>query len=234
VDDTSKNWLRRPSVEGLLRLPKEDQPESLRALVRLNRNEAARLVVSLAKTDEGLGVVSTLEQRELVLIFAERDIGQADRRVNWFALRPLGHFPLLKVSYLALIAIPLISHVPRLFNFAGPYFFPAAYFGNLSLALASLLYDIFCPIIIKRFASANDLYSQMLDITAKQQNLYPDDQWVGNLDHSLTAYRREATSKPLLAYVCLAFYLIGFACLGYLIWERSVAVFEAAIRNLWP
>jgi len=154
------------------------------------------------------------------------------RKIYWFFLRPFGQFPLLKVSYIALVAIPLASHFPPVFRFGGPYFFPALYFGNLMVALASLLYDIFCPIIIKRFASRNDLYDKMLDIAAKQQQLYPADNWIGTLQHSDEAYKGAAMSGPIKAFLCFLFYLLGFVLLGYVIFERSTAVVRAMLNNL--
>ncbi len=85
------------------------------------------------------------------------------------------------------------------------------FFSSVSLALANLLYDIRCPAIVKRFASRNDLYSEMLRIKQLSAAIYPDDKFDGSLDHCTKAYSREASSFPWSRLTCTWMFILSGA-----------------------
>jgi hypothetical protein len=88
-----------------------------------------------------------------------------NRPFSWQGLRRFGSSKIVKSSYYWIFLIPLFSKVatqlhPVLLNIPGfgqtadfslPFSWFLLYFSALSFALASLLYDIFCPRIISTF-----------------------------------------------------------------------------------
>ena len=136
------------------------------------------------------------------------------------------------MSYIALAAIPIISKIITYFNLRSEYlFFAALYFGSLFFAVGNLMYDLFCPIVIKRFASPNDLYDKMLDITAKQKTFYPDDEWDGSYEHSVSAYNKFNLSKPFFCHISALLYSIGILLLVFVLFERSKLVVNLLLEN---
>jgi hypothetical protein len=116
--------------------------------------------------------------------------------INWWSLRPVGNLFTLKVSYPVLILVPFISKYEEFAKSIGIYnwIILTSFFGSLSLALANLLYDILCPIIVKKFDSQNTLYKEMLQIKSDSLKCYPHDNGssltqVGNASWSLPAIR---------------------------------------------
>ncbi len=232
-----ETWLAKPNAETLVDLSGEDSGKALSALIDQNPAVAIRVLREVAKNKQWSSVLSGLSKepllKALVLVLQEEKKGKP--RLTWWHLRPIGSFPLLKFSYLALLALPLISKFALFFGAQGYLrFFAALYFGSLSLALGNLIFDIFCPAIIKRFASPNDLYVHMLDVALKQQQCYPQDAWVGNLRHSRDAYNRESLSAPGLRYLSFTLYGFGALLFAYVFYERSALVLESLCGTQSP
>lgn len=92
------------------------------------------------------------------------------RAFCWQNLRKFGSSKIVKSSYYLIFIIPLIAKVANYFHFiivgipgfenfsdfSLPFSWYLLYFGALSFALASLLYDIFCPRIISMFRNFRD------------------------------------------------------------------------------
>src|SRR5437868_14861468 len=85
---------------------------------------------------------------------------------NWWKLRSAGNLYILKISYPVLLAMPLVSRYKEISQWLGIYNWTllVTFFGSIALAMADLFYDLFCPIIVKRFDSPNTPYKEMLDI----------------------------------------------------------------------
>lgn len=141
----------------------------------------------------------------------------------WSSLRSLGNFALFKISYVALLLLPWVSRIAEYLRTDGyTYFYIGAiYFGDLFLALANLVYDIRCPAVVKRWESPNDFYIKMLEVSSKQQQCYPQDAWVGDLEHSKQAYLQFAYSRPVSRLVCMLLYAFGLILLSYVTADRS-------------
>jgi len=150
---------------------------------------------------------------------------------TWSSLRSVGNLYPLKISYLSLAAIPFVAQLTDLTEplfgsgtFRAAAVLTATYFGNVLLAIANLLYDVRCPPIIRRFASRNDLYRDMLEIAWKQKVAYPADDWHGDLDHAEEAYTVQSVKHPKSRGACAVTFALAAALLLGVAVDRSVLV----------
>jgi hypothetical protein len=158
-------------------------------------------------------------------IWGPRDRGL----VNWALLRSVGNVGILKISYLALAATPFLTKfkaIGRYLNLYDTDIILATFFAGILLGAANLLYDIKCPVIIKRFDSPNDLYKDMLQIKALQLTTYPNDAFQADYEHCRSAYRRLAVSDRAYGISCAILY--GFSALLFLfiLLDRIVTVIK--------
>jgi hypothetical protein len=232
-------WVGNPTPETLEGFSEADAIEAFQALVDKKPERAFQVAQSLADTEKGRVILSSFPTDLFVQLFINTprhgEGGARTPLLPWTSLRPVGKFPLFKVSYIVLLGVPLLSKVIVFFDVhTDTWFFAALYFGNLAMALGNLVFDVFCPAIIKRFGSPNDLYDRMLDIAAKQRQSYPEDVWTGNLEHSWAAYGRENRSRRFVRVACGILFFIGFLLLLYVTVNRSIFVlklFEKAAAN---
>lgn len=152
--------------------------------------------------------------------------------LNWWSLRGVGSLWVLKVSYVALVAIPFLTKVvvrPVVRDFVGltNWFLPALFFGSLFLAIANLVYDIFCPSVVKRFGSQNDLYARMLEIRELSSRLYPHDNFDATLDHCKKKYESDSFSRPFWRCVCSTSYVAAGVLLALVFAHRAQVVIDA-------
>jgi hypothetical protein len=152
---------------------------------------------------------------------------------NWWSLRSVGNLVVLKVSYPVLALTPFISEYKQISEFLRLYnnkIVLSTFFASLALALANLLYDIFCPPIVKRFDSPNTLYKEMLDIKIRAQLAEPADAFDASIDHCKSAYNTFAAAKPIFGAICAILYLISIALFGFVasdrIWVVASKIFE--------
>lgn len=141
----------------------------------------------------------------------------------------LGNIKALKVSYVALAVVPIVAE-SRLLSWVGgdKSVLFAVFFGSLFLALANLLYDIFCPVIVKRFASPNDFYKAMLEIRDLSDRLYPNDDFKAFLAHCGKRYRDDAAVHPHIRAWCANLFLLSGVLLGYVVLHRATLVVMAS------
>src|SRR5687767_5738717 len=140
-----------------------------------------------------LGAVKLYQHKALDYVQALKrrlQWGAHDGQSNWWTLKPVGKFPLLKVSYISLIALPFISSFQEFLDFLGLSRFIqfCTFFASFLLALANLAFDIGCPVIIRRFDSPNDLYRSMLEIKTFSHFNYPEDKFNATFDHCKNSY----------------------------------------------
>jgi hypothetical protein len=149
--------------------------------------------------------------------------------INWWSLRPVGNLFILKVSYPALILIPFISKYEEFAKLIGLYnwIILASFFGSLSLALANLLYDIFCPVLVKKFDSPNTLYKEMLHIKLDSLKCYPHDNFDATIDHCKDAYNGFSESKPVLGMACAMLYFFYLILFGLIFVDRVLVVVKS-------
>ena len=152
--------------------------------------------------------------------------------MNWWKLRSVGNLYVLKVSYVVLIIAPLLSKHEQITRFLDiqSWLLAVLFLASLSLALANLVYDIWCPIIIKRFPSPNDLYARMLEIKKLTLWLYPEDQFDASLAHCRSAYEAQSKSRWAARWVCTILFLISGAAFLVVFSYRAFVVFESLFR----
>lgn len=223
--DPVETWLRSPNLAALDALSEIDRRNAVGRLIDRNPKRAVSFLRTLLP-EKRSSVVEIVSEGGLRKILVELFPRPAERRrwtdiCPWSSLRSLGNFALFKVSYVALLVLPWVSRIAEYLQSGGYTYIGALYFGDLFLALANLVYDIRCPSVIKRWESPDDFYIQMLDVAAKQQQCYPDDEWVGNLEHSKAAYTRLAYSLPTTRALCASLYCVGLTLLSYVLVERS-------------
>lgn len=150
-------------------------------------------------------------------------------KITWWHLRSVGNLWILKISYAALALIPFLTRHDQVSSLLGfeVWLLVTVYFANLSLAIANLIYDIECPILIRRFESPNDLYLSMLTIRNLSVKLYPDDNFDGSIDHCKRRYMQDSKSKPILRALCFVFYLSSAILFLLFFLNRSYIVVRA-------
>jgi hypothetical protein len=151
---------------------------------------------------------------------------------NWWSLRSVGNLIVLKVSYPTLALTPFISQYKQISQFLHIYnnkITLSAFFASLALAIANLLYDIFCPVIVKRFDSPNTLYKEMLDIKLRSLLGEPNDKFDSSLDHCRTAYHGFAVSKLVPGLTCAFFYVTALALFAFIFLDRVWVVARGII-----
>jgi len=151
--------------------------------------------------------------------------------VNWWSLRAVGSLYVLKVSYVVLVIAPFLSTHKELIQLLGlPGWLVATLFlASFSLALANLVYDIWCPTIVKRFASPNDLYAKMLEIRKVSVLLYPNDDFDASLEHCKTAYDSQSRSRWFARWMCTILFVVSGLAFLVVFTYRGWVVFKPLI-----
>jgi hypothetical protein len=149
--------------------------------------------------------------------------------VNWWQLRAVGNLYVLKISYVVLVAIPLLSKHRELAQALGfaPWLMATLFTASFALGLANLVYDIRCPTIVKRFESPNDLYEKMLEVRARAVQLYPHDNFDASLSHCKAAYSSASSSQPLSRWLCSCLFVTSGSAFAVVFGYRACVVFGA-------
>lgn len=148
---------------------------------------------------------------------------------KWKQLSMLGNIQFLRISYAVLIIVPLAASVgsTALSEFFDglPLTMRLGYFASLLLSFAHMLYQGFCPQIIKRFESPNDLYRDMLQIKALQtQYLKEDAEFVFSIAHCRDGFDTANKANWGARLVCGLLYVTGIALVVWIAVERSLVV----------
>jgi multidrug efflux pump subunit AcrB len=145
---------------------------------------------------------------------------------GWANLRAVGNLRFLKVSYILLVFVPVLTSNNGVTEFLGfaPWVLAVTFFASLFLALANVIYDVGCPAIIKRFESPNDLYERMLQIRELSQKLYPGDGFEASLHHCKEAYKRASTKNRYLRVACGSSYWVSVVLFVVLFANRAYVV----------
>jgi hypothetical protein len=149
---------------------------------------------------------------------------------TWKALHGLSNVHFLRVSYIALIGVPLLAVIqeraaPEWFT-GVPWSLRLGYLSSILLSVAHMVYQAFCPQLMRRFDSPNDLYRDMLAIKALQQQYLPlDTAFTFDIAHCREGFDRANGAKPFARLFCGACYVAGLALFGWLVLERSLLVF---------
>jgi hypothetical protein len=151
--------------------------------------------------------------------------------MKWTSLKMLGNIYFLRVSYVILVGVPILAaykNTPLNQVFDGvPIILKLGYLSSLLLSMAHMLYQGYCPEIIKRFESPNDLYRSLLEIKALQVQYIPSDhdKFDFSIEHCRQNFdiKNEKTSEIQLV-ICGFLYYIGGVLFALVILERTITV----------
>ncbi len=152
--------------------------------------------------------------------------------IKWTSFLVLGNILFLKISYFILIGVPLFAAYQNLdltHLFEGvPYTLKLGYLSSLFISIAHMIFQGFCPQIIKRFESPNDMYRDMLEIKSLQTQYLPNDtNFSFDINHCREGFF-DANHKFWFARLLVAiFYWVGVALVLWVFGERTVAVLLA-------
>lgn len=150
-----------------------------------------------------------------------------DNNSNWLKLRPVGNLIFLKISYVSLLIIPVLSsdnYIAKVLFSGAELDFFVFYFGSLFLALANIIYDIFCPAVIKRFQSPNDLYFKMLEIKKLSFEFYPEDKFNASIAHCKEKFKSDKLQSPNWGRISRLLFLLSLALFFIVFLKRSISV----------
>lgn len=152
--------------------------------------------------------------------------------IQWTSFNALSKIYFLRVSYIVLVGVPMLAAYQR--TPIGQYFVDVpltlklGYFASLLISLAHMIYQGYCPQVIKRFESPNDLYRDMLEIKALQSQYLPEDaNFRFDINHCRDGYTLANHKNWFARLVCAVFYGLGVILVTWVIVERTVSVFNA-------
>lgn len=152
-------------------------------------------------------------------------------RLRWTSMRMLGKIQFFKVSYFVLVGVPLFAliqhHLPvEMVNFkAMPLLFRLTYFSSLLLSCAHMIYQGYCPEIIKRFDSPNDLYRNLLEIKTLQNQCLPKDEaFHFDIAHCRDNFELANDRWPTARLWCSMFYISGIFLFGCVLTIQALRV----------
>ena len=151
--------------------------------------------------------------------------------IPWVKFKSLSEIYFLRISYVVLVGVPLLAAIQNTSfgSFFGevPITLRLGYFSSLLLSLAHMIYQGYCPQIIRRFESPNDLYRDMLEIKALQHQYLPSDTgFTVGIAHCRMGFT-DANHKYWFArLLCAVFYWSGVTLAVWVIAERTYTVFD--------
>lgn len=149
--------------------------------------------------------------------------------LKWKQLNILNNIHFLKISYLVLVGVPFISLIFKtpfkdIFN-GVPFTLKLGYLSSLLLSIAHMIYQGFCPNIIKRFDSPNDMYRNMLEIKSLQMKFLPtDEKFKFDIVHCREGFKNANNANSYARFFTSAFYLLGVIFFVWIIIERTILV----------
>lgn len=151
--------------------------------------------------------------------------------LTWKKLNAFGNILFLRISYAVLVGVPLWAAIQQV-AFSDifqdvPLTLRLGYFSSLILSLAHMIYQGYCPQVIRRFDSPNDLYRDMLQIKALQkQYLQEDAGFSFDIDHCRKNFKRLDVSASWARILCGLLYGAGLLIFAWLVIERTLIVLD--------
>lgn len=141
-------------------------------------------------------------------------------RLHWGRLRFLGKLRTLVLSYVVgiVVLLPDLIGTDSFTQFLEQpqIIWPVVTFV-ISIGLAYLSYEYFCPVIIKRFDNLSEFYEHQLNIKKLQLETYPNDPFKADMLHVAENYIASLGERRIARYFTLLFYAIGFIALLFLV-----------------
>lgn len=147
---------------------------------------------------------------------------------RWTKLRASGETKILKVSYFTLLLVPMLANYSNKLGIEGfPLYLKLLFFSSLFVSIGNVLYSIFCPKLIKRFDTPNDMYKANLDIYESRKRADINDGFSGDYEHCMKGYKFHNYQNIPARFACFFCLVVGGVSALVLIIERSVWVLTA-------
>jgi|GEM_PF-2288835 len=150
--------------------------------------------------------------------------------IPWIKFKSLSEIYFLRISYIVLVGVPLLAAVQK--TTFGSFFGEVSitlrlgYLSSLLISLAHMIYQGYCPQIIRRFESPNDLYRDMLEIKALQHQYLPNDTgFTVGIGHCREGFNTANYRFWFARLLCAAFYWGGVVFFVWVVAERTYTVF---------
>jgi hypothetical protein len=140
-------------------------------------------------------------------------------RWHWGRLRFIGNLRVLSVSYIigAAVALPkLLGQEDILDYLHNPYIIWPLGIFVVGVSLGNLIYELFCPVIIKKFENLPVFYENQLRIKKIQKETYPGDPFNASLLHVGREYIKELGSGAVARFLALGLYVVSALALLFL------------------
>jgi len=153
---------------------------------------------------------------------------------TWKALNSVNNVYFLHISYVVLVAVPIIAALQHdllsKWIHSIPLTFRLGFFSSLFLSLAHMFFQAFAPQLVRRFESPNDLYRDLLQIKSLQKQYLPDDEaFVFNIEHCRESFSSANFRAPCARAICGLLYGVGILLGLCLLLERSLIVLRAPV-----
>lgn len=147
---------------------------------------------------------------------------------KWTTLRSFGDAWILKVSYIALLSVPMLANYLNKLDIEGfPLYLKFLFFSSLNISIGNILYSIFCPKLIKRFDTPNDMYRANLEIYKLRKESGIDDKFSGDYEHCIEGFQAHNHLNKFARFICFFCLIIGGLLVFALVLERSYWVISA-------
>ena len=147
---------------------------------------------------------------------------------KWTTLRSFGESYILKVSYFSLAAVPLIAkNIIKLGVEGFPVYLKLIFYSSLLISIGNIFYSVFCPKLIKKFESPNEMYRANLEIYKLRKITNMSDDFTGDYDHSIKGFRNNNYKAWFARFICFVCLIAGALLALALISERACWVWKA-------
>jgi hypothetical protein len=147
---------------------------------------------------------------------------------KWTTLRSFGDSYILKVSYFSLAAVPFIAkNLTKLGVEDFPIYLKLLFFSSLLISIGNLFYSVFCPKLIKKFESPNEMYRANLEIYKLRKITNISDDFEGDHAHSVNGFKNNNFKASGARFICFCCLLLGGLFAFAFILERTYWVWKA-------
>jgi len=139
--------------------------------------------------------------------------------LNWARLRFIGNLRVLTISYIIgiFLALPKTLGTEISAYLRHPWIIWPLVLFVICVGLGNVIYELACPVIVKKFESPAVFYENQLRIKKLQKETYPDDPFDASLYHVGTAYYDDLKTYPPLRWCACILYGIGLLALLFLL-----------------
>ena len=126
------------------------------------------------------------------------------KRKSWWDLRSAGQVRVLKVSYLTILATPMLARQDGLRRWLNlpDYVLALTFISSCSLLVATIVYDVGCPSVIKRYAAPIDFFEAVISVGRLAKEVGVTDFETLSYKRAVDDYEVQASRSPRLRSIC--------------------------------